>query len=89
MTWNQHHISLILLTVFVNIFAEPTITVPGLGTLNGKELKTIRNQKSYYTFRNIPYAESVSGENRFSVSNLDSLHLRYLNLSKDTIKSIF
>ena len=47
--------------------------IPNLGAIRGKAIKTVGNlnydQKTYYTFRNIPYAESVSGSKRFSVCN--------------------
>ena len=50
---------------------DPIVNIPDLGAIKGKEIKTVGNlnytQKAYYTFRNIPYAESVSGSKRFSV----------------------
>ena len=49
----------------------PIVNIPDLGAIKGKEIETVGNlnytQKAYYTFRNIPYAESVSGSKRFSV----------------------
>ena len=49
----------------------PTVHLGDLGSLVGKEIKTIGNPdlkpKTYYTFRNIPYAKPITQENRFSV----------------------
>ena len=49
----------------------PTVQLGDLGTLIGKEIKTLGSldlePKTYYTFRNIPYAKPITQENRFSV----------------------
>jgi hypothetical protein len=54
--------------------AALNVTLPTLGTILGKEIKTIGNlnnpQKTYYSFRNIPYAEAPVGDKRFSVTIL-------------------
>ena len=48
------------------------VQLPNLGHIKGRTVKTIGNQghpqKTYYNFRNIPFAQSVSGPHRFSVS---------------------
>ena len=48
------------------------VQLPELGHIKGRTVKTIGNQghpqKTYYNFRNIPFAQSVSGPHRFSVS---------------------
>ena len=66
----QHLFLPILIYFSINTFAI-NVTVPDLGTIRGKVIKTVGNlnyeQKTYSTFRNIPYAESVSGSKRFSV----------------------
>lgn len=50
--------------------AVSLLTVPTLGTLQGKVYKTVGNlqntPKDYYSYKNIPYAQSVSGEKRFT-----------------------
>ena len=60
--------------VTAQIIDGSIVNVPKLGAIRGKAIKTVGNlnhdQKTYYTFRNIPYAESVSGSKRFSVINL-------------------
>ena len=47
------------------------VQLPDLGHIKGRTVKTIGNQghpqKNYYNFRNIPFAQSVSGPHRFSV----------------------
>ena len=56
------------------IIGGSIVDVPNLGAIRGKEIKTVGNlnynQKTYHTFRNIPYAESVSGSKRFSVKSI-------------------
>ncbi|XP_059085741.1 carboxylesterase 1E-like [Tigriopus californicus] len=46
------------------------VTLPDLGTIQGRTKETFGNlgvpKKPYYNFRNIPFAESVSGPKRFS-----------------------
>ena len=60
------------------------VEVPILGTIEGKEINTIGNlnnpRKTYFTFRNIPYAEPPIGEKRFSVSkyNLEFTYSKVL-----------
>ena len=50
---------------------HPLVTLPNLGVIRGRTLMTKGNlgndPKPFYNFRNIPFAESVSGEKRFSV----------------------
>ncbi len=49
----------------------PTVDLGVLGVLRGKSVSTVGNMdhepRPYYSFRNIPYAESVSGQKRFTV----------------------
>ena len=49
-------------------------------TLEGKEIQTVGNlgktPKTYYTFRNIPYANPITQTNRFSVIFLVSIDLK-------------
>ena len=50
--------------------AEPVVNLPNLGTIQGRVHQTFGNgvpKKDYFNFRNIPFAESVSGNNRFKV----------------------
>lgn len=51
---------------------DVVVTLPNLGTLRGRTAMTKGNvetqPKQFYNFRNIPFAESVSGDRRFSVS---------------------
>ena len=65
------HLTLIFVFISVDVGFSQLVTIPNYGTLKGKEIKTMGNldnpSKTYYTFRNIPYAQSVSGEKRFSV----------------------
>ena len=53
---------------------EPIVNLPDLGYIKGRNTQTLGNlgheKKPYYNFRNIPFAESVSGEYRFSVREL-------------------
>ena len=70
----QHLFLPILIYFSCNVVtAQIIVNVPKLGAIRGKAIKTVGNlnydQKTYYTFRNIPYAESVSGSKRFSVCN--------------------
>ena len=62
------------------IIGGSIVDVPNLGAIRGKEIKTVGNlnynQKTYHTFRNIPYAESVSGSKRFSVKSIS--HQKYV-----------
>ena len=48
------------------------VEVPNLGFIKGRVKQTLGNleheKKTFYNFRNIPFAKSVSGLNRFSVS---------------------
>lgn len=70
--------AVLLLAALVLRFTDaqngPSVDVPVLGTILGKEIKTKGNlgkePKTYFAFRNIPYAESVAGEARFSVSRV-------------------
>jgi hypothetical protein len=47
------------------------VKIGDLGTVIGKEIKTMgnlgREPKTYFTFRNIPYAMPINEVNRFSV----------------------
>ena len=48
------------------------VHLPDVGHIKGRTLKTLgrtggEEPKTYYNFRNIPFAQSVSGEFRFSV----------------------
>jgi hypothetical protein len=49
----------------------PQVKIGDLGTVIGKEIKTMgnlgREPKTYFTFRNIPYAMPINEVNRFSV----------------------
>ena len=51
---------------------DVVVEVPGLGYIRGRTMETLGNlnkpKKSYYNFRNIPFAQSVSHQYRFSVS---------------------
>ena len=74
-TMSKQHLFLPILIYFsCNVVTSSIVNVPILGAIRGKAIKTVGNlnydQKTYYTFRNIPYAESVSGSKRFSVINL-------------------
>jgi len=67
--------AIILILVFCEKISskdEPKLNVPGYGTLTGKIIKTSgllgRVPKTYYAYRNLTYAKSVSGDKRFSVS---------------------
>ena len=72
---------LVFYSAFVLAFAnglgqdEDTVTVhlPDLGYIKGRAKQTIGNlgheRKTYYNFRNIPFADTVSGNYRFSVSD--------------------
>lgn len=56
--------------------AAPTVTVKQ-GKINGKEQKSVLNEKTFYSFQGIPYAKSPIGELRFQViffSNKFLLH---------------
>ena len=50
---------------------NPTVDLPVLGTLEGKEVQTVGNlnnpKKTIYSFRNIPFGEDTSYEKRFTV----------------------
>lgn len=50
---------------------EVLVQLPDLGHIKGRVVKTLgsggRPQRTYYNFRNIPFAQSVSGPHRFSV----------------------
>ena len=50
-----------------------TVHLPDLGYIKGRAKQTIGNlgheKKTYYNFRNIPFADTVSGNYRFSVSD--------------------
>ena len=69
----QHLFLPILIYISCNVVTAQIVNPPNLGGIRGKAIKTVGNlnydQKTYYTFRNIPYAESVSGSKRFSVCN--------------------
>ena len=68
-----------ILFIFTNIFCyvvgkdveEVVVNVPDLGYIKGRTMETLGNlgrpKKSYYNFRNIPFAQSVSHQYRFSV----------------------
>ena len=47
------------------------ITTPNLGTIVGRTKSTVGNlgkpPKTFFNFRNIPFAQSVTGDQRFSV----------------------
>ena len=50
--------------------ADPIVTLPKLGPIRGRVHQTFGNgvpKKDYFNFRNIPFAESVSGDKRFTV----------------------
>ena len=80
---------LVFYSAFVLAFAnglgqdEGTVTVhlPDLGYIKGRVKQTIGNlgqeRKTYYNFRNIPFADTVSGNYRFSVSDyvIDTLEV--------------
>ena len=65
------------LTVGLSSAQDPVVTLPGLGTLQGRVKSTVGNlgntPKQFYNFRNIPFANSVSGDKRFSVKLLFAL----------------
>ena len=74
---------------------EPLVTIPELGTLKGMSYPTIGlgPSKDYYQFKNIPYADSVAGEKRFTVSfgwmqnaDLGLLYLIYVECSFRKLK---
>jgi len=50
---------------------DPILNVGDLGSVLGKEIKTVGNlgrvPKTFYTFRNIPYAKRLTRELRFTV----------------------
>ena len=80
---SKQHLFLPILIYFscnAQIIGGSIVNVPNLGTIRGKEIKTEGNlnynQKTYHTFRNIPYAESVSGSKRFSVKSIS--HQKYV-----------
>ena len=64
-----------LFGVFGSILAQNdgsiVVNLPDLGSIRGRTVQTIGNRgrepKSFYNFRNIPFAQSVSGPHRFSV----------------------
>lgn len=65
---------------------NPVLKVPGYGTLTGKTIKTSgllgRQPKTYYAYRNLTYAKSVSGDKRFLVRDLlifDPKKMLFLN----------
>ena len=66
----------------------PVVQLPGLGYVQGKEKLTKGNlaypQKTYYSFRNIPFANTVSGEKRFTVLKLIATTINYNNPSTTT-----
>ena len=76
----QHLFLPILIYFSCVVVTAQIIDVPNLGAIRGKAIKTVGNlnydQKTYYTFRNIPYAESVSGSKRFSVKSIP--HQKYV-----------
>ena len=51
--------------------SQPRVKLGDTTTLIGKEILTVGNlgktPKTYYTYRNIPYANPITRENRFSV----------------------
>ena len=63
------------LLAFVNGLGQDdgtvTVHLPDLGYIKGRVKQTIGNlgheRKTYYNFRNIPFADTVSGAYRFSV----------------------
>ncbi|TRY73092.1 hypothetical protein TCAL_02196 [Tigriopus californicus] len=65
-------ISFLLTSLCVtNAFDDaPLLTVPTLGTLQGRVYQTVGNlqntPKDYYSYKNIPYAHSVANEKRFT-----------------------
>ena len=76
--WRSLRISLAILlaALVVNCVGqdEPIVNLPDLGYIKGRITQTLGNlgheKKPYYNFRNIPFAESVSGEYRFSVRKI-------------------
>ena len=76
--WRSLRISLAILlaALVVNCVGqdEPIVNLPDLGYIKGRITQTLGNlgheKKPYYNFRNIPFAESVSGEYRFSVRRI-------------------
>jgi hypothetical protein len=60
-----------------NASTNAVVNLPDLGHVKGRIVQTMGNldhqKKSYFNFRNIPFAQSVSGENRFSVNNICKL----------------
>lgn len=63
---------LILFSVLIvsTLAQDVLVTLPDLGTIQGRTKETFGNlgvpKKTYYNFRNIPFAESVSLDKRFS-----------------------
>ena len=73
--WLRLILALFLTVLVENGFAkdeETVVEVPNLGFIKGRVKQTLGNleheKKTFYNFRNIPFAKSVSGLNRFSVS---------------------
>ena len=48
---------------------EVLVNLPTLGTIKGREHQTVQG-RTYYNFRNIPFAESTAGQNRFKVDTI-------------------
>ena len=69
-------LAILLAALVVNCVGqdEPIVNLPDLGYIKGRITQTLGNlgheKKPYYNFRNIPFAESVSGEYRFSVRKI-------------------
>ena len=94
--WRSLRISLAILlaALVVNCVGqdEPIVNLPDLGYIKGRITQTLGNlgheKKPYYNFRNIPFAESVSGEYRFSVRRI--LYIPYFQnelLHNNTIQN--
>ena len=61
------------------------VTTPRLGAVKGRVKETVGNlgqpAKTFYNFQNLPFAESVVGDKRFSVSKSEQLQRYTLLLS--------
>lgn len=68
----KHNVNFIIigiLSIILNICGSDNVELTiKQGTVSGLEENTIFQEKSYYSFKGIPYAKPPTGELRFKVS---------------------